>query len=644
MAASASDYFKKVGLPGNATTLAAPGHTIGGTSFTVDSTSLWPTDTGVTFAIDTVDGTGARINGTYTVWDGVVSSATTITGAVLRYGTDQNYSAGSTTRVYILPTSTRENKLVDGLLVTHELTGLQKSGVTYPSPVFSGTATGTYTLGGTPTITSPTLSGTVTGTYTLGGTPTVASNFPSWLTSVLPAVSSVTCNGNRSYDVVFNSTVASYLTPGMRIRTTRTAAAPTGAISLNGSTQYANKTSPAGMTFTDDFVVSVWVRLTSYPAAGNEAGIVSRFNGTNGWDLKVSATGQVRLVGHNGALGNYSEVVSYQSLPLNKWVHVAAQLDMSTFTATTTTSYIMFDGLDVPASVSRGGTNPTALVQAGNLEIGTLNAGSFFTGQIAQVAIYNAKVTQSAIRATMSQTLTGSETSLISAYKLDQASGLTDLNTGNANNLTAQGSPTYSTDSPFTIDANGTPGGTYDFGIVTKVSTTTATIQVPEGCAIPTSGGVSAVDLSSWKAPFGMPVDAAKWYVENLYLANVASASLSANTWKAITGATTNFPIGAWELGLEGCIYESGGSVAIDVFVGLGTTSDAQPDYRLESGFYPSVSGTAFKFALNRYAGVNLSTATTYYLNVKASTVSTTTIGIDASSGAFVIRAKLATL
>jgi hypothetical protein len=44
------------------------------------------------------------------------------------------------------------------------------------------------------------------------------------------------------------------------------------------------------------------------------------------------------MYGTNTAGGNYSNVKTYQSLPLNKWVHVAAQLDMSTFTATTTTS------------------------------------------------------------------------------------------------------------------------------------------------------------------------------------------------------------------------------------------------------------------------------------------------------------------
>jgi hypothetical protein len=46
-------------------------------------------------------------------------------------------------------------------------------GGTLTSPVLGGTATGTYTLGGTPTVSAPVLSGTVTGTYTLGGTPTI---------------------------------------------------------------------------------------------------------------------------------------------------------------------------------------------------------------------------------------------------------------------------------------------------------------------------------------------------------------------------------------------------------------------------------------------------------------------------------------
>jgi len=317
-------------------------------------------------------------------------------------------------------------------------------------------------------------------------------------------VTSVSANGNRSYDVTFTSTVAAIFSPGMRVRTTRTVAAPTQCTSLNGTNQYYSKTSPAGMTFTDDFVVSAWVKLSSY----QQGTIVSRYNGTSGWVLRVEATGQISFLGYNAGASNASYVQSYQSIPLNKWVHVAAQLDMSTFTATTTTSYIMLDGVDIPAQVARGGTNPTALVQAGNLEIGGQNGGLIpFAGKIAQVAIYNAKVTQANIRATISQGLTGSETSLISAYSFNNS--ITDLNTTNANNLTAQNSAVATNaDSPFGCQADGTISSTLDYAIITKVASAVATVQVPEGCTIPTTGGVTSVSYSTQKVPYGFPPQA----------------------------------------------------------------------------------------------------------------------------------------
>ena len=64
--------------------------------------------------------------------------------------------------------------------VSGNVTGGTFVNSTLNAPALTGTVTGTYTLGGTPTLTSPTiatptLSGTVAGTYTLGGTPTIAS-------------------------------------------------------------------------------------------------------------------------------------------------------------------------------------------------------------------------------------------------------------------------------------------------------------------------------------------------------------------------------------------------------------------------------------------------------------------------------------
>ncbi len=140
MAAASTDYLTHVGSPGTATTLSAPGHTIAGTALTVASTTNWPTDTGAIFAIDTVtlvDGVETRDAGSYTEWEGVVASSTSITGLVLRTGTDQNYPAGSTTRVYIPVSSARENRLVDGLLVSHNQNGTMITALPLTSPVLT---------------------------------------------------------------------------------------------------------------------------------------------------------------------------------------------------------------------------------------------------------------------------------------------------------------------------------------------------------------------------------------------------------------------------------------------------------------------------------------------------------------------------
>lgn len=330
-------------------------------------------------------------------------------------------------------------------------------------------------------------------------------NAPLGWTAFANTPNTVTYNGNRNYDLQFNSVdLTDTLSPGMKMKFTRTVAAPDQCADLEASSsQYFSKSSPAGMTFTDDFVVSAWVKLESYPGSANM--IASRQNGTSGWDCYVDSSGCINLVGYNGALANFSKVQSYASLPLNKWIHISAQLDMSAFTATTTTSYVMFDGVDVSASVARGGTNPTALVQAGNLEIGGRNGGLLpFDGKLAQVAIFNAKVTQATMRTYMSQGLSGSETSLISAYSFDNS--INDLNTTNANNLTANGgAAATATDSPF---ANAVAAGLLEYAEINSVTFSTNTsvnVRVPDTCMIPTSGGVSAVSYSTQSNPYGLP-------------------------------------------------------------------------------------------------------------------------------------------
>lgn len=454
---------------------------------------------------------------------------------------------------------------------------------------------------------------------------TVAGQNTGWTSGALPAVSSVTENGNRSANITFASTVASLLTPGMRIRTSRTAPAPTQCTDLeSGSSQYFSKTTPNKLTFTDDFTCMGWVKVESY----TKGGIIARRNAdTEGWSLYMDTTGQIIMESIRIA-GNYSTTTSYQSLPLNKWVHVAATTDLS---GTSVLLYI--DGVLVPSATVITGTI-TALVQGTTaLVVGAVKSAGTnpFDGKIAQAAVFDAVLSASTIRSYKNQTLSGSETNLKSAYSFNNA--ITDLNTTTPNDLTANGAAVATNaDSPFTVDANGVPGGTYDWAIVTKVATTVATVQYPEGCAIPTSGGISTVDYSGVKSPFGMPVDSNRWRVETIVRTLGTQSSPVASTWYNLTGTSGASgghvlvePIGAWRRGYEVSVYTSRGAGTVSQFTGLSTANNTQGDARLSVRSYGS-SLTELMAPHKRESPYTTSSATTLYLNVMTDAASVTAI------------------
>lgn len=145
MPAAATDLLQKVGSPGTATTLSAPGYTVGNGSITVGSTSNWTTDTGVTFAIDqaqVVNGVEVQIAGTYNEYVGTVASGTSVTNVSWAAGSgDRNYSAGALTRVYIPVSAERENRIVEWGTAQHNQDG-SHSAVTATSITASGPVQG----------------------------------------------------------------------------------------------------------------------------------------------------------------------------------------------------------------------------------------------------------------------------------------------------------------------------------------------------------------------------------------------------------------------------------------------------------------------------------------------------------------------
>jgi len=541
-------------------------------------------------AVFVIDPTDATKKQTFT---GIVNTAgNQITSVVWTAGTNQTHSLGATVVDYA--TATHVNMMSKGIKVSLNQDGTIKNGAVSTTAKLSD---GIVTKAKQDTAAQLAID---TGWNLNTGTTTV------------PAPNTVTANGNRSYNMVFNSVnLTGYFNAGTRLRTTRTVAAPTQCTSLNGTTQYYSKATPNKMTFTDDFVISAWVKMTSYAVAA----IVGKFDGTNGFQFYIESTGQVVFRGYNAASSNYRGLVSYQSIPLNKWVHITAQLDMSSGTATTTTNYVMIDGVDVPVATTANGTSPTALIQAGNLNIGASNGAAFFPGKIAQVAIYNAKVTQATILASMNQTLSGSETSLASAYSFNNS--IADLNTTTPNDLTANaGVVATNADSPFGTQASGLISATLDYGIIqsaTFSTNTTVVVQVPEGNTIPTSGGVSAVAYSGLKAPYGMPVQKDKWqlYVQNRDSTNNGTSGSFTN----VGGKYMSIPIGNWYVTLSGTIESNHGS-ASSYYLTFSTSTTSETDTRFTIGEF---NGGALHRISNYsiQSTLSLSSATTYYVIVK---------------------------
>lgn len=313
----------------------------------------------------------------------------------------------------------------------------------------------------------------------------------------------VTYNGNRNYDLVFNSVdLSSTISPGQKLKLTRTVAAPTQCTDLeSGSSQYYSKTSPAGLTFTTTFTCMAWIKLESY---GSDMGIIARRNGdTEGFSFAIDPTGRVVLAGLRIASNN-KQIRTYASIPLNKWVHVAATVDMSA--GDTSVQKIWFDGVEVSREYTLTGT-ATALVQGTTaLVVGALKSAGTnpFDGKIAQAAVFSSQLTEANVRAYQSQGLSGSESTLVSAYSFNNS--INDLNTTNANNLTANGSAVATNaDSPY---ANAVTAGTEEYAEINSVTfstNTTVNVRVPETCMIPTSGGISNTYYSVGVNPYGLP-------------------------------------------------------------------------------------------------------------------------------------------
>lgn len=551
MAAATTDLFTKVGLPGSATTLESPGFTIGGTTLNVASTANWQNETLQVFAMDQVTieaGQEVRIAGSYRECVGIVTSATSIGSFAFASGfSPRNYPAGSTTRVYIPVSSSRENMLVDGLKQEHNLNGTHKNITTNTI-----TASGAISAGGSVTASS----------FIVSGSQTAAG----WLPLGVAQSGTIVHNGNRSYDVPFASSPAAIVSPGMRLLFDKTVAGNAymgGA--FNGTSHYFTKTSPTGAlsTITNNFTIKSSYKGLSYPSARAYLGGRSDATPNNGFGIFIEPSGQIGVIVFNGGPANLRSVTTVTSYPLGKTPDIVATWASGTVT-------ISFDGVSQPLMTAvTSGTAPTIAGTGGDFSIGRLGSyGAYAGGYISNFAIFDTVLSAATIKQYATYKLTGAEANCIGAWSLDNTA-VNQQNPG-TNDLAAQGGVGFTAMSPHGQLGDGVQASKA-IGLVMAVNGSTVTVQCSEGVTIPTTGGITSVSYATSGNPFGWP-SKDRFESHILFAVDINVPIGGTNTWTPAAGSEFIVPKGAWFESYDGNFQQSstvGGSRSFFMYLGI---------------------------------------------------------------------------
>ncbi len=164
---------------------------------------------------------------------------------------------------------------------------------------------------------------------------------------------------------------------------------------------------------------------------------------------------------------------------------------------------------------------------------------------------------------------------------------------------------------------------------------TTLTIQVPEGCTIPTSGGVSAVSYSGIKAPYGFPAQRGKWALSLSILSPVNTSGTVANTIYNPGGINLNIPIGEWSFRAELTVEVTSSATAYDVVAGASTSASSFSDATLATRLLiQQANSSTINYApYSRSGNLSCAVATPVYVLFKSSGAFTTGQISGASDG-----------
>lgn len=180
---------------------------------------------------------------------------------------------------------------------------------------------------------------------------------------------------------------------------------------------------------------------------------------------------------------------------------------------------------------------------------------------------------------------------------------------------------------------------TVKYFIITAVSfstDTTVTLYGGTDYSLVASGttAISAFSYSSAKAPAGFPLDPTKWTVKVADTTERSQASPVQNTWynPGSTNQQISVPIGAWRLGYK-TTAGSGGHCTINVT--LSTSNNSESDSEFTTARYETDSASSVDFYIPHFSEkeVIVASKTTYYLNIRTTTASVSTIRFNSGTG-----------
>lgn len=198
-----------------------------------------------------------------------------------------------------------------------------------------------------------------------------------------------------------------------------------------------------------------------------------------------------------------------------------------------------------------------------------------------------------------------------------------------------------------------TQSATVKYGIITKVAfstDTTVTLLMSATSGTVDNTGLANATISSpavsrEKAPFGFPLDPARWTIKVAITTDNLAAS-SANTWKDNSLSIT-VPIGSWKLGYQGTFYASMPSATGtgNLYATLSTSNNSESDSEFRYGAVTkdTTATHQLEVPMNRTLPRTITSVTTYYLLVKSASASNV-IGFAGNDGALILSAECAYL